>query len=130
MTTTGTTARRPRVSTPEGQRAPGDRTPLNGAAQLADIGLMGALVPGDDGARRPGFLVHLDGHVEGHRAVAANVKGVQVPADEVIDHPELLLGRYLQRRGDGQTFAACIGDLDADELSAFAALPALAAAPA
>jgi sulfite reductase (ferredoxin) len=98
--------------------------------QVADIGLMGALVPNADGSRGPGFLVHLGGHVEGHRAFAAKVKGVRVPADDVVDYLEALLRRYLASRADGQTFATFIAALDADELASFAASPALAAAPA
>jgi sulfite reductase (ferredoxin) len=91
--------------------------------QVADIGLMGALVPRADGSRGPGFLVHLGGHVEGHRAFAAKVKGVRVPADDVVDYLEALLRRYLAMRDDGQTFTTFIAALDDDELTSFAALP-------
>jgi sulfite reductase (ferredoxin) len=98
--------------------------------QVADIGLMGALVSHRDGSRGPGFLVHLGGHVEGHRAFAAKVKGIRVPADDVVDYLEALLRRYLARRGQEQTFTTFIASLDADELASFAALPELAAAPA
>jgi sulfite reductase (ferredoxin) len=98
--------------------------------QIADIGLMGALVAHKDGSRGPGFLVHLGGHVEGHRAFAAKVKGIRVPADDVVDYLEALLRRYLARRGQGHTFTTFIASLDADELASFAALPELAATPA
>lgn len=98
--------------------------------QIADIGLMGALVPQRDGSRGPGFLVHLGGHVEGHRAFAAKVKGVRVPADDVVDYLEALLRRYLDLRTDDQTFTTFIAGLPADELTAFAALPELATATA
>jgi sulfite reductase (ferredoxin) len=98
--------------------------------QVADIGLMGALVPHADGSRGPGFLVHLGGHVEGHRAFATKVKGVRVPADDVVDYLEVLLRRYLDGRRDDQTFTTFIAALDADQVSAFAALPELASVPA
>jgi sulfite reductase (ferredoxin) len=98
--------------------------------QTADIGLMGALVPQRDGSRGPGFLVHLGGHVEGHRAFATKVKGVRVPAEDVVDYLEMLLRRYLDLRDGDQTFPTFIAALGADELSAFAALPELASTPA
>jgi sulfite reductase (ferredoxin) len=98
--------------------------------QIADIGLMGALVPRADGSRGPGFLVHLGGRVDGHRAFAAKVKGVRVPADDVVDYLDALLRRYLATRADGQTFTTFIAGLDADGLTAFAALPSLASASA
>ena len=98
--------------------------------QIADIGLMGALVPQADGSRGPGFLVHLGGHVEGHRSFATKVKGVRVPADDIVDYLEVLLRRYLAQRTDGQTFTTFLADLDADQVATFAALPELAAAPA
>jgi sulfite reductase (ferredoxin) len=98
--------------------------------QVADIGLMGALVPRADGSRGPGFLVHLGGHVEGHRAFAAKVKGVRVPADDIVDYLESLLRRYLATRTGEQTFTTFIAGLDADGLASFAALETLAAAPA
>jgi sulfite reductase (ferredoxin) len=91
---------------------------------------MGALVPQADGSRGPGFLVHLGGHVEGHRAFATKVKGVRVPADDVVDYLEVLLRRYLDGRRDDQTFTTFIAALDADQVSAFAALPELASVPA
>jgi sulfite reductase (ferredoxin) len=98
--------------------------------QVADIGLMGALVPHADGSRGPGFLVHLGGHVEGHRAFAAKAKGVRVPADDVVDYLETLLRRYLVMRDDDQTFTTFIAALDDDGLTSFAALqePQLATA--
>ena len=43
--------------------------------QLADIGLLGSLVQGDDGERVEGFQVHLGGHLGPRAAVARRVKG-------------------------------------------------------
>ena len=98
--------------------------------QVADIGLMGALVGQADGSRGPGFLVHLGGHVGDHRAFAAKVKGIRVPAAEVVDYLESLLRRYLARRTGDQTFASFVASLEPDELSEFAAGPRAALVPA
>ncbi|CAN5740003.1 sulfite reductase SirA [soil metagenome] len=98
--------------------------------QIADIGLMGALLPHPDGGRAEGFLVHLGGAVGGDRAFAAKVKGVRVLATDVVDYVEALLRRYRDRRSQGQSFTAYVQGLDAEELTSFAApvVPAEASA--
>jgi sulfite reductase (ferredoxin) len=89
--------------------------------QVADIGLMGALLPRDDGTKGEGFLVHLGGHLGEERAFGAKVRGVRVFGEDLVDYVETLLRRYRERRGDGDTFASFVRGLSPDELAAFAA---------
>jgi sulfite reductase (ferredoxin) len=107
--------------------------------QVADIGLMGALVPGPDGTRGEGFLVHLGGGL-GEAASAGGLgeaagagglgegagfarkaKGVRVRAEDVTGYVEALLRRYRDRRGDATSFSAYVRGLDDAALSEFAA---------
>ncbi|MDP8977354.1 MAG: nitrite/sulfite reductase [Actinomycetota bacterium] len=89
--------------------------------QVADIGLMGALVPRPDGSRGEGFLVHLGGALGGAQAFGEKVRGVRVPAEDLADYVETLLRRYLARADGHAGFSDFVRSLDAAELEAFAA---------
>jgi len=89
--------------------------------QVADIGLMGALVPGADGERAEGFLVHLGGELGAQARFARKARGVRIPAGDAVDYVETLLRRYRDRRGDAPSFSAYVRTLDDAALAAFAA---------
>jgi sulfite reductase (ferredoxin) len=72
--------------------------------QLADIGLLGSLVPGPDGERVEGYQVHVGGHLGPGAAVARRVKGVRVRGDELDDYLEGLLRRFLATRAEDEPF--------------------------
>ena len=74
--------------------------------QLADIGLLGALVPGADGERVEGFQVQIGGHLGPDPTLGRRVKGVRVPSAELDDYIEGLLRTFLDTRDDGEPFHA------------------------
>ena len=91
--------------------------------QIADIGLMGALLPRDDGTKAEGFLVHLGGHLGDAPAFGRKARGVRVFAEDVVDYVEALLRRYRAGRNGHDSFSAFVRSLDDEALAAFAAPP-------
>jgi sulfite reductase (ferredoxin) len=93
------------------RRLPGFDTPIsinvNGCPnscarfQVADIGLKGSIVNGDDG-----FQVHLGGSLGTDPAFGRKLRGLKVTADGLTDYVERLLRNYLADRADGEQFAA------------------------
>lgn len=74
--------------------------------QIADIGLMGSLITKPDGTKADGYQVHLGGHLgEGHR-FGRKVRGLKVPAYDLVDYVERLLRRYMATRKNGEPFHA------------------------
>ena len=91
--------------------------------QIADIGLMGAVMSRTNGTKSDGFLVHLGGHLgEGH-AFGRKARGVRVFGEDLTDYVETLLRRYMVRRNGHKSFAEFVNGLSDDELTAFAAAP-------
>jgi sulfite reductase (ferredoxin) len=91
--------------------------------QVADIGLMGAVLQRADGTRSDAFLVHLGGHLGEGAAFGRKAKGVRIFAEDAADYIETLLRRYRQARNGQRTFRAFIASLSEAELAAFAAPP-------
>ncbi|HEY8341147.1 MAG TPA: nitrite/sulfite reductase [Egibacteraceae bacterium] len=91
--------------------------------QVGDIGLMGALLPREDGTRAEGFLVHLGGALGADRRFGTKVRGVRVFAEDLADYVETLLRRYLERRDGHRSFSEYVASLDEDALAEFAAPP-------
>jgi len=89
--------------------------------QVADIGLMSALLPRVDGTRSEAFLVHLGGGVGEGAAFGRKVKGVKVYAEDAVDYVETLLKRYERRRGSHPSFSSFVNALDDGQLARFAA---------
>jgi len=89
--------------------------------QLADIGLMGCVLPRGDGTRSEGFLVHLGGGLGTAPAFGRKAKGVRIYAEDAADYCELLLRRYLRDRDGQPDFASFVASLDDDGLARFAA---------
>jgi sulfite reductase (ferredoxin) len=88
--------------------------------QLADIGLMGCVLPRGDGTRSEGFLVHLGGGLGTASSFGRKAKGVRIFAEDAADYVELLLRRYLRHRNGHDSFGAFVASLDGSELARFA----------
>ena len=89
--------------------------------QVADIGLMGAILPRGDGTRSDGFLVHLGGHLGDDLRFGRKVKGIRIYAEDAAGYIETLLRRYQQRKDGHRSFSEYVNSLSPDELAAFAA---------
>ncbi|MGQ0670952.1 MAG: nitrite/sulfite reductase [Actinomycetota bacterium] len=89
--------------------------------QVADIGLMGAILSRSDGTKSDGFLVHLGGHLGEDLRFGTKVKGVRVLAEDLAGYIETLLRRYRNRRDGHASFSEFVDSLSPDELAAFAA---------
>ncbi|MGD9695621.1 MAG: nitrite/sulfite reductase [Thermoleophilia bacterium] len=72
--------------------------------QIADIGLLGSLVPGADGTREEGFQVMLGGHLGVDPALGRRVKGVRVRSADLDDYLEGVLRTYLDTRTEDEPF--------------------------
>ncbi len=68
--------------------------------QLADIGLKGSLVDGQEG-----FQVHLGGSLGTDPGFGRKLRGLKVAADGLTDYVEWLLRNYLADRTEGEQFA-------------------------
>ena len=71
--------------------------------QVADIGLKGQLLPGEDGEKTPGYQVHLGGGLtssdrEEEAGLGRTVRGLKVTRDGVAVYVEKLVRRYLATR--------------------------------
>ncbi|MGO9503150.1 MAG: nitrite/sulfite reductase [Streptosporangiaceae bacterium] len=99
------------------RRLPGFETPIsinvNGCPnscarfQLADIGLKGSIVDGDEG-----FQVHLGGSLGTDPLFGRKLRGLKVSADGLPDYVERLLRNYLADRSDGEQFASWVRRAD------------------
>lgn len=89
--------------------------------QVADIGLMGAVMPRPDGTRSEAFLVHLGGGLGSGAAFGRKAKGVRVFAEDLADYVETLLRRYRTGNGGHASFREFVNGLTDEELSVFAA---------
>jgi sulfite reductase (ferredoxin) len=100
-----------------GKRLPDFDTPIsinvNGCPnscarfQLADIGLKGSIVDGEEG-----FQVHLGGSLGADPAFGRKIRGLKVTADALPDYVERLLRGYVADRAEGEHFAAWVRRAD------------------
>ncbi|MGH2711256.1 MAG: nitrite/sulfite reductase, partial [Actinomycetota bacterium] len=84
--------------------------------QIADIGLMGSLLPDGNGGRTEGFQVHLGGHLGGEYRFGKKVKGLRVAADDLPDFIELLVRCWLAEREEAEDFSAWVNRLPQSEV--------------
>jgi sulfite reductase (ferredoxin) len=88
--------------------------------QVADIGFKGIVqkVKQEDGsfADAEAFQVHLGGQMGTEAAFGRKFRGLKVTAEEAPDYAERVLQGYLQRRADGESFAAYVNRADEDWL--------------
>ncbi len=75
--------------------------------QLADIGLKGSIVDGQEG-----FQVHLGGSLGADPGFGRKIRGLKVTADGLPDYVERLLRAFLADRADGEQFAAWVRRAD------------------
>jgi sulfite reductase (ferredoxin) len=90
--------------------------------QLADIGLMGSVVPDGNGTRVDGFQVHLGGHLGGEYRFGKKAKGVRVAADDLPNFIELLARCWLTERDEGEDFSGWVNRLPEREVEGLLAL--------
>jgi sulfite reductase (ferredoxin) len=87
--------------------------------QLADIGLKGSIVDGQEG-----FQVHLGGSLGTDPGFGRKLRGLKVTSAGLTDYVERLLRNYLADRADGEQFATWVRRADADLLAAAEPVPA------
>jgi sulfite reductase (ferredoxin) len=75
--------------------------------QVADIGLKGSLIDGDEG-----FQIHLGGSIGVEAALGRKVRGLKVTAAELPDFVERILRRFQADREDGESFASWVRRAD------------------
>ncbi len=75
--------------------------------QVADIGFKGMVQKGADGDIEA-FQVHLGGQMGTEAAFGLKFRGLKVTADEAPDYAERVLRGYLERREEGEPFAAYV----------------------
>jgi sulfite reductase (ferredoxin) len=80
--------------------------------QLADIGLKGSIVDGEEG-----FQVHLGGSLGADPSFGRKLRGLKVTADALPDYVERLLRNYQAGRTDGEQFASWVRRADEGLLS-------------
>jgi sulfite reductase (ferredoxin) len=88
--------------------------------QLADIGLKGSIVDGEEG-----FQVHLGGSLGTDPGFGRKLRGLKVTSAGLTDYVERLLRNYLANREVGEQFAGWVRRADPDLLT-----PAAASEPA
>jgi len=80
--------------------------------QVADIGFKGIVTRGADGADQEAFQVHLGGQLGSQAAFGRKFRGLKVAAAEAPEYAERILRGYLERRTEGETFAAYVSRAD------------------
>jgi sulfite reductase (ferredoxin) len=75
--------------------------------QVADIGFKGMVTKGADGDVES-FQVHLGGQMGTEAAFGLKFKGLRVSAEEAPEYAERVLRGFLQRRDEGEAFAAYV----------------------
>ncbi|WP_138758065.1 nitrite/sulfite reductase [Modestobacter altitudinis] len=84
--------------------------------QTADIGFKGMIVRNAEGESVEGFQVHLGGHLGVDAALGRKLRGHKITKDETADYCERVLRGYLDRRTEGESFAAYVSRAEDDWL--------------
>ena len=88
--------------------------------QTADIGLKGQIVTTDEGEQVPGFQVHVGGGLASkdrdEAGLGRTVRGLKVTVDNLSDYVEKLVRRFLNGRGETETFSEWAHRVDDEEL--------------
>jgi sulfite reductase (ferredoxin) len=79
--------------------------------QVADIGLKGQVVKGEEG-----FQVHLGGGLGLDAGFGRKLRGLKVTAAELPDYVERVVRRFVEQRADGERFAQWVARADEDAL--------------
>jgi sulfite reductase (ferredoxin) len=86
--------------------------------QVADIGLKGQLVPGEDGRQVEGFQVHLGGGLGLDPTFGSKLRGHKVTSAGLDDYVTAVVSAYLDERGPGEAFARWVTRADEAALRA------------
>jgi sulfite reductase (ferredoxin) len=81
-------------------------------AQIADIGLKGVQLPNPDDPQGPtveGFQIHLGGGLGAEAGFGRKLRGLRTTSADLPDYVERVVRRWLDRRTDGESFAAWVG---------------------
>jgi sulfite reductase (ferredoxin) len=81
--------------------------------QIADIGLKGSIVDGQEG-----FQVHLGGSLGTDPGFGRKLRGLKVTSDQLTDYVEGLLRNYQADRAEGEQFATWVRRADPELLTA------------
>jgi len=84
--------------------------------QTADIGFKGSMVKDANGEMVEGFQVHLGGHLGVEASFGRKFRGHKVTKAETADYCERVLRGFLERRTDGESFAAYVARAEEDWL--------------
>ncbi|MGH2739145.1 MAG: nitrite/sulfite reductase [Actinomycetota bacterium] len=84
--------------------------------QIADIGLMGSLVPGETG-RVDGFQVHLGGSLGRRYRFGDKQKALRVAGEKLPDFIAHLIGAWMHDRDEGQDFTTWVSGLPETQAS-------------
>lgn len=79
--------------------------------QVADIGLKGQVVKGEEG-----FQVHLGGGLGLDAGFGRKLRGLKVTAAELPDYVERVVRRFVEQRSDGERFAQWVARADEEAL--------------
>jgi len=79
--------------------------------QVADIGLKGSLIGGEEG-----FQIHLGGSLGVEAALGRKVRGLKVTAAELPDFVERILLSFQAGRAEGESFASWVRRADESAL--------------
>jgi sulfite reductase (ferredoxin) len=93
--------------------------------QLADIGLKGSIVDGQEG-----FQVHLGGSLGTDPGFGRKLRGLRVTAEDLTDYVERLLRNFQADRADGEQFSTWVRRADPELLAVAAPATALASSGA
>src|SRR5207245_4510504 len=85
--------------------------------QVADIGLMGAVMSRGDGTKVDGFLVYLGGRIGEGLTFGRKARGVRVYGEDLVPYVEQLLRRYMQSRNGHRNFSDYVTSLAQEALT-------------
>jgi len=84
--------------------------------QTADIGFKGMIVTNAAGESVEGFQVHLGGHLGIEATFGRKLRAHKITKDETADYCERVLRGFLERRTEGERFAAYVARAEDDWL--------------
>ncbi len=85
--------------------------------QVADIGLKGMVLRGNNGEDVDGFQVHLGGQLGADPAFGRKFRGLRVAAEDTADYVERVLRSYQERRKGDESFAGFVARADEEWLA-------------
>ncbi len=84
--------------------------------QVADIGFKGMVTRDENGDYQDAFQVHLGGVLGSDAEFGRKFRGLKLTAEQAPDYAERVLRGFLDRRADGESFAAYVARAEEDWL--------------